>query len=174
MPRQPTDPQTPVMIKTPVPPDIRLVNSPDQPVSYHRGDRVIEARRERVSYLMLKGRTVTQIAEELEVSPSLISNDIQEIRQQWQESTVNNVAEAALLDLARLEFIIAGQIDRAQYDWKAANILLSAINQRATILGYDRGMSFDVEAYIRRVAEANGYDGQQAIELAIRISANLK
>jgi hypothetical protein len=160
--------------KTPVPKDVRLVIDDNTPTTYNRGQRIIEARRERVALYMMKGWTVTRMAEELECSPSLISDDISEIRAQWQASTIDNVAEAALLDLARLEFVISGLIDRAQHDYKAAESMLKAIHQRATILGYDKGVSFDVESYIRRIAEANGYDGDMAIEMAIRISANLK
>jgi len=160
--------------KTPVPANVRLVIDQDTPTTYNRGQRIIEARRERIALFMMKGWSVSKMAEELECSPSLVSDDIREIRQQWQESTIDNVAEAALLDLARLEFVISGLIDRAQYDYKAADAMLKAIHQRATILGYDKGVSFDVEQYIRRIAEANGYDGDMAIEMAIRISGNLK
>lgn len=136
--------------------------------------RIIEARREQVAELLLYGWSEARIADQVGVAPSTVHEDIVSIREVWQEATINNVAQTALLDLARLDFIISGQLPRAQSDFKAAEAVMKAIEQKARILGYDRGITTDVEEYIRSMVEATGYDPDKAVEIAQTISLTLK
>jgi predicted transcriptional regulator len=149
-----------------VPANLKLTNVQRQ--------RIIEARRERVAWMMAQGYSEMRMAEELGVSPSLVHYDIVEIRQQWQAKTLDNVAEAAITDLARLDFIINGLLPQAEFNPKAADSCMKAIEQRANILGYRQGVTFDIEFYIRQIAESNGYDADKAMEIAAKISATMK
>lgn len=136
--------------------------------------RIMEARRERVGYYLLKGWSEARIAEEIGVSAALVHYDAVEVRAIWQQSSIDAVAKSALLDIARLDFIIAGVLDRSLEDPKAADICIKAIQQKSIILGYNQGVKFDIELYIRNIVEANGFDGEQGVEIATRIAGTLK
>lgn len=136
--------------------------------------RILEARRERVAYFMLLGFSEVKMAEELGVSPATIHYDVDAVRQQWQEKTLDNVAQAAMLDVARIDFIITGLLPQALTQPKAAEQALKAIELRAKILGYERGVTYDIEAYIRSVVEANGYDPAEAMDVAQKIAGQLR
>jgi hypothetical protein len=154
--------------------EVVLKVTDDFPTRRLARQRLIEARRERVAHYLMLGWTEARIAIELKVSQSLISYDVKAIREQWQSSTVDAVGQAALLDIARLDFIITGLLERAQFDYKAADACLKAIHQKAQILGYAQGVSFDVEQYIRELAIQNGYEPERALEIATRISVTLR
>jgi DNA-binding CsgD family transcriptional regulator len=104
-----------------VPANLKLTNVQRQ--------RIIEARRERVAWMMAQGYSEMRMAEELGVSPSLVHYDIVEIRQQWQAKTLDNVAEAAITDLARLDFIINGLLPQAEFNPKAADSCAAGVTE---------------------------------------------
>jgi hypothetical protein len=123
---------------------------------------------------MLLGYSEAKMAEELGVSPATAHYDVEAIRQQWQANTLDNVAQAAMLDIARIDFIIVGLLPQVLTSPKAAEQTLKAIELRAKILGYERGVTYDIEAYIRSVVEANGYDPVEAMDVATKIAAQLR
>lgn len=160
--------------RTPQVPDGVVLKVTDSFPSRHLAQqRLIEARQERVAYLMLLGWTAIKIADEVGVNPSTISYDIKEIRAKWQQQTVDAVAQAAITDVARLDFIIIGLLPLAISDVRAADACLKAIHQKATILGYNTGVSVDVEEYIRDLAVQNGASPDRAMEIATRISLTM-
>lgn len=141
----------------------------------YQRDRIVDARRERVSYYLMLGWTEVKIAQELDVSPSTVHYDIEAIRLLWQQRTVDNVAQAAVVDLARLDFIIASLLPQIQAgDTKAADAATRAIADRANILGYKMGLQVDITNYLQEVAAANGFDPVKAIEFAQRMTIQLK
>ena len=159
---------------TVVPEDAVLKVLPTTTPRHIARQRIIEARRERVAHYMMLGHTEAAIALVIGVAPSVVHYDVAAIREQWQKSTVDNVAQAAVVDVARLEYIIGGLLEKSLYDYKAADACLKAIHQKSVILGYSSGVTFDLEAYIRQVAVENGYDEEHAVQVAARISISLK
>jgi hypothetical protein len=138
-------------------------------------ESIILARREKVAEYLMLGYSEAKIAKELGVTPSLIHYDILAVRGEWQQSTVDSVLDAALLDLARLDFIIAGLLPRIPLgDVKAGDVAIRAIGHRATILGYNRGVQMDMESYIREMALQNGFDPDRAHEIAMKVSLTMK
>jgi hypothetical protein len=62
-------------------------------------------RRQRVTELYLKGRSQTEIAAELSVAQSTVSEDVQYVRRQWEQSAVRNYDELRTRELQKLEYI---------------------------------------------------------------------
>lgn len=137
----------------------------------HQRKRIIEHRRERVSELMLQGKTEAGIANQLGLSLGTIHNDMVAIRHLWREATINNAEQHAALDLARLEWAANGLMPRVLAgDEDAIVALIRIIQQKGRILGYGTGVKVDIETFLRQVAESNGFDPDKAIEVATRVS----
>src|SRR5574337_1862796 len=62
-------------------------------------------RRQKVTELYVQGWSQAEIAAHLEVAQSTISNDIQLVRRQWEESSLRNFDELRAREAQKLEFI---------------------------------------------------------------------
>lgn len=118
---------------------------------HNRKTSEVAARRQRVSDLFAQKLTITEIANELNVSVGTISNDIGVLRQLWQEAAADSIDNMMWRELADLE-----EMERkaaAQYEKKPSTFWidtrLKIKERRAKLTGLD--------APIRR--ELTGKDG---------------
>ncbi len=62
----------------------------------------IEARRANIASLYLKGKTGREIAQDVGVTPSQVSQDLKIIVKRWQESAIEDISKKKAQDLAEL------------------------------------------------------------------------
>lgn len=146
--------------------------TPDSDLHVKR--RMKRARREKVAGLWMRGRTVAEIARLVNVNEVTVYGDLGSIHEQWQETQLEAVEVQAARDLARIDFAVDKLWPKVtKGDVNAIGVLATLIDKRGKILGYGNGVQVDIEAYIRRVAEANGYDADEAVAVAARIKISL-
>lgn len=98
----------------------------------------IEGRRERVSALLLEGKSQRQIARELNVSQPTALRDMQAVRAEWQERRLTNVGDWIAEEIKRLDVamvaiwpkVIAG-------DTWSIDRMIALMERRAKYLGLD-------------------------------------
>lgn len=141
--------------------------------------RVLDYRREQISYRMLLGWTISHIADDLGISMSLAATEAQMIQATWRFNAVEFIEKTALTDIARLDFIIAGLLPRIlngdmRDAGRAAEAVIKAIQEKGSILGYRQGVVIDVEAELRQLAIDNGYDPDEAMEVASKLRVTVR
>lgn len=133
------------------------------------------ARKAAVARLFLQGYAITAIAGKVKVSEVTVYKDLQHLGQEWRKSYLDDIEVLAGKDLTRLDYLftkLAPGIERG--DTKSVTAAIEIIKERAQILGYRQGVQIDIEAYVREVAMANGFDPDKAVQLAQRISITMR
>jgi hypothetical protein len=99
----------------------------------------VEARRRSVAALLMAGVTnQSRICAELKVGRATISKDVAAIEQQWREETVQDVADAKAIDLARIDDVLRAVMPLAKGgNLQAVEKLTALLKRRADIYGYD-------------------------------------
>lgn len=144
----------------------------------HRSARArAEQRRKAVAELLHRGHTEVEIAAAVGAAPSTVHCDIVQLRRQWYEANLEAINEAVAQDLGRLNWVLTCLAERvASGEPKAAEAyckVVELINKlRGTLAGGN--VVVDTESFVRRVAEEHGFDGEQAVQIAQRISVRTK
>jgi DNA-binding CsgD family transcriptional regulator len=99
----------------------------------------MEARQRSVAMLLLSGVTSqTRICAELKASRATISKDVAAIEKLWREETVQDVADAKAVDLARIDELIRATLPLAKSgNLNAVEKMTGLLKRRADIYGYD-------------------------------------
>lgn len=135
---------------------------------------IVIGRRTMVASRMLRGWSQDKIANDLGHTPEVVKRDMDSIWDMWREHNLEDIERVALRDLARLDAAIDVIWPSVELgDLFAIAALSKLIDQRGIILGYRHGVKVDFEAYIRQVAESQGYDPDKAVQIAIRVTASL-
>lgn len=133
------------------------------------------ARKAAVAKLFLLGFRTPDIAEKVQISEAQVMADLALIEREWRNSYLADAEGIAIRDLERLDLYLtklAPAIERG--DVKAINSAVEIIRERGNIVGYRQGMQIDIEQYVREVAASNGFDPDQAVSIANRISVQFK
>lgn len=132
-------------------------------------------RRAIVARWYMAGYPVAEIARRAKVSDMTVYHDLHRIEAEWRDSYLADIEVLATRDLARLDMMFSklfSKIEKGDGDAIAAG--LKIIQERGAILGYRQGLQIDLEAHIRAVAAANGFDPDEAVQVAAKISVNLR
>lgn len=113
------------------------------------------------------GRTVTQLAADWGVSHGTVRKDIDYAFTLLKQSVMQDATDLRALQLERLQQMF-GAIYPAMLagDTAAANTVLGILKREADLLGLDAPKKIDIEGRLRAMAEAEGFDPDQAIEVA--------
>jgi transposase-like protein len=133
------------------------------------------ARKSAVARLFMSGYQVSDISAELGVADITVYKDIQAIGEEWRQSYLTNTESIAARNIARLESYLknlAAAVNRG--DVKAITAAVEVIKEINSILGVRQGVQVNIETYIREIAESNGFDPDVAVQMAEKISINIK
>lgn len=133
------------------------------------------ARKTEVTRLFLLGHSIPQIADKVNVSETTVSKDLESAGQEWRKLYIADMEVLAGRDLAAMDHLLmqlAPSIERG--DVRAITTALEIIKERGSILGYRHGVQIDIEQQVREVAAANGFDPEKAVQLAQRISIQMR
>ncbi len=101
----------------------------------------IEARRRQVAALIVAAITQRKMAETLNVSLGTVNKDIAALMKEWREQRVDDIEQAKLVDLQRIDAMIRAVWPRATSvgspSLEAMDRLMKLIEMRMRILGYD-------------------------------------
>lgn len=99
----------------------------------------IAERRATTSAMILAGYTYREIAKYVNCSLGTVAADRAAIMLEWRQTYLENVGEAAVIDLARLDRVIQRLTARIDTDDDPRHVmaLLATLKRRADILGYD-------------------------------------
>lgn len=107
------------------------------PNTKQRKSDAVNARRARVSALILAGMTEREIAGALNVSLGTVNGDAQELRVQWRKQQLDNIDDALALDLTRIESLIKSVWAKAkQGNLGAMDRVIRMIELRKEIYDY--------------------------------------
>jgi len=149
-----------------------LLPARDHP-SHRSAKARAEQRRRAVAGLLHRGHTEAEIAVAVGAAASTVHYDIHYLRRQWYVENLETINEAVAQDLGRLGWVLTCLSDRvATGEPKAAEAYCKVIELANKLRGTLAGgnVSVDIEGYVRRVAQENGFDGDEAVELAHRIT----
>ena len=98
-------------------------------------------RRARVAALRLRGRTIMQIADEVDIGTQTVRTDIRAIEAMWREDTVRDTGDMKAQDLSRIEHMIdvcweSIELGNSNALW-AIDRVQKLLERRAAIAGYD-------------------------------------
>lgn len=133
-----------------------------------------------IAFAVMSGWSDVHIAEHFGLTIREAISSVSSIRDRWRRNTIQDLQIGIDMDVARLEFIVQTMLPRlitansARDAGTVADVCIKAIQEKGAILGYRQGMTIDIESYIRQLAESNGFSGDDAIEIATRISLTLK
>jgi len=97
----------------------------------------VEERRSRVAQLYKGGATQTQIAKSLNVSVATVNTDLTEIFEGWRATQQASIADAATVDLMRVDDLLLALTPGARSgDTAAVRAYQSLLEHRAKIYGY--------------------------------------
>jgi len=101
----------------------------------------IEGRRRQVAALIVAAITQRKMAETLKVSLGTVNKDIAALMKEWREQRVDDIEQAKLVDLQRIDAMIRAVWPRATSvgspSLEAMDRLMKLIEMRMRILGYD-------------------------------------
>lgn len=98
-----------------------------------------EARRAKVSEMILAGKRYHEIASELGVSAQTVAHDVRCLLDQWRAESAGNIDQWTQLQVARLEAAITAiwpKVEKGSLG--AIDRLISIIQAQAKLLGYER------------------------------------
>lgn len=131
----------------------------------------IRARRVLVADGVLDHKSQRELAAELGVVVSTINADMKAIRIEWQRERIESAEHAAAEDLQRLaemEAAIRPAVLRGEH--QAIDRQLKIMERRAKMLGIDAPTQIDLFGFIRKLAEEEGLDPEEAVAEAVRLT----
>lgn len=122
--------------------------------------------------LRLAGASYRQIGSQLKVSHVQAFRDVQRLLREAVSEPAETVRHA---ELARLDRLLMAHWPKAtQGDAKATAMVLQIMDRRARYLGLDAPQKIDLTAWIRKMAEDEGIDPDQAVKDAEAIVRGAK
>lgn len=98
-----------------------------------------EARRARVSYLLLAGATQERIAEILGVTEKTIGSDVKLLVDEWRAQRKHDIDAAKVIDVERMDaMILKLWPDAMNKDRDAMRLVAALVNQKAQMMGYGK------------------------------------
>lgn len=149
---------------------VRHLNGSRRTMSITAKKDEIEQRRVQVAHLLKGGVDRRGIAKTLGISLATVWRDAVLLRRRWREEQAAEIADAAALDLARIDdCIIAITNPVRSGNLAAIKVLVSLLERRAAILGYDAPKRIEqrlhggVEPFIRDAYDRLIRDKEQAL-----------
>lgn len=121
-----------------------------------------DARALKALELRLAGASYRQIAVSVGASLKTVYLDVQRMLREYASEPAEQVRNAELGRLDRL--LLAHWPAAVKGDYRATATVLSIMDRRARLLGLDAPLRIDLTAWVRRLAEEEGLDPEQAVQ----------